>query len=185
MRLRTMQSWRASRATPVNEVTRALPFGSRVGRNDAALVAVPDGGRRRGGRRRAGPRRDDSGAETPDQVQRGATADPRQVAVLSALMVEATERDDVPWRVAASARPVEHVVQLEIGARAAAGSHAAPSVTGEDRIVGEVGRRIVRVPGRDEVFDEREEADPRRQAARADGKRPRGEAGRGGTLGGV
>ena len=111
MRLRTMQSWRASRATPVNEVTRAQPFGSRVGRNDAALVAVPDGGRRRAGCRLAG-----RGAETPDQVQRGATADPRQVAVLSALMVEATERDDVPWRVAASARPVEHVVQLEIGA---------------------------------------------------------------------
>src|SRR5439155_19348934 len=45
----------------------------------------------------------------------------------------------------------------------------------QDRIVGDVVATLVRVPGRDEVLDQREEPDIRGDPPAADGKRPSGE----------
>src|SRR5437773_2179649 len=74
-------------------------------------------------------------------------------------------------------------MDLEVAAGGAAGGRAAPAVAYEDRIVGDVVGVLVRVPGGDEVLDEREEPDPRRDPAAADGKRPSGKERRGRRVG--
>ena len=94
--------------------------------------------------------------------------------MLATLMVKTAQTDAIPLLVASAARAIEDVVDLEIAARGTPGRHAAPAVAHQDRIVGDVVGAVVRVPGGDEVLDEREEPDPRRDPAAADGKRPSG-----------
>ena len=64
------------------------------------------------------------------------------------------------------------MVVLQIAARRAAGSGAAPAVPDEHEILRTHGRAVARVPGRREVLQEGQQPHPRRHPPAADGKRP-------------
>src|SRR5207245_2069181 len=67
-------------------------------------------------------------AQPPDDAEGRPAGAAGQTAVLSALMVEAAERDAIRRLVAAAPGAVHKMVVLQVAARGAAGSGAAPAV---------------------------------------------------------
>ena len=131
------------------------------GRRDPPLVAVPDP--------------EVLPAEPPQDAERRLAAAGRQLAVLSLVVVEAAWASAIVERVGAAPGAVDEVMVVQVLARGAAGGGAAPAGAGIDRVavaLRGVRAGLDRVSGEDEVLEERQEADPARNAAGALGKRP-------------
>src|SRR5436190_13159505 len=119
-------------------------------------------------------------SEAPEHADGSPSAARGEAAVLAALVMEPAQADKVGRAVVATPRAVAQVVALEIAARGAAGRHAAPAVTHVDFVARAPRHPIFVVPRVYEILDERQQPDPGRHAAAADGKHPGCEPGRGG-----